>query len=351
MLTISPDQEAFDFEKHARVARDAFARVRGGYEDFAKRVEGLIRDILKRESFRIHTLESRAKALDSFYEKAQKPDEQLPGKPKYSEPMNDITDLAGVRVIAYLTDDTQAISEIVKREFRVLETIDKSSELMANRTVGYQSIHHIVELSDARCNLSEYSNFRGLKCEIQVRTILQHAWAELEHDMQYKADAQLSLELGRKVLLLAGLVEIVDEQFQTISDESARLRQDTLDRLRIGETETIEISGITLKYLIDHELGFNSTTSAGHYLFGAALTTKLLTKSFDDLKKIIDDSKELVRSIASSPLNWYYAIVIRAVGRDFMKRFKGAFSDISDDSNASWQSFSDKVLAIEPPMT
>jgi ppGpp synthetase/RelA/SpoT-type nucleotidyltranferase len=59
--------------------------------------------------------------------------------------------------------------------------------MAAGDELGYQSVHYLVQFSPERCALPEYQRFQGRIAEIQVRTVLQHGWAEIEHDIQYKA--------------------------------------------------------------------------------------------------------------------------------------------------------------------
>lgn len=76
---------------------------------------------------------------------------------------------------------------MIDNEFEVLERIDKTSS--DPDKLGYQSIHYLVRYPNTRTSLSDFQQFSDLIAEIQVRTILQHAWAEIEHDIQYKAVA------------------------------------------------------------------------------------------------------------------------------------------------------------------
>jgi ppGpp synthetase/RelA/SpoT-type nucleotidyltranferase len=75
---------------------------------------------------------------------------------------------------------------------------------------GYQSIHYLVQVSEARVALAEYARYRAMIAEIQVRTILQHAWAEIEHDIQYKSSVAMPSVIRRRFMSLAGLLEIAD---------------------------------------------------------------------------------------------------------------------------------------------
>jgi len=73
--------------------------------------------------------------------------------------------------------------------------------------------------------LSEYALFDKMKCEIQVRTILQHAWAEIEHDLVYKSPADIPFRVRRRFASLAGLLEIADREFESLRQDEMAVRR------------------------------------------------------------------------------------------------------------------------------
>lgn len=77
---------------------------------------------------------------------------------------------------------------------------------------GYCSVHYVVEMSQKRLNLYEHQAYEGLKCEIQIRSVLQHAWAEIEHDLGYKSEIAIPKRIRRNFSRLAGLLEIADKE-------------------------------------------------------------------------------------------------------------------------------------------
>jgi hypothetical protein len=98
-------------------------------------------------------------------------------------------------------------------------------------------MHHVVMLLPQRIALTEYAAFANLKAEIQTRSILQHAWAEIEHDLGYKTSHEVPRSIRRRFSRLAGLLELVDQEFERIRDEL-----DTYERevpLRIAEDSSV----------------------------------------------------------------------------------------------------------------
>lgn len=219
------DAEKFDFAAHRKSAAVQYAKIRPHYKQFAIAAKRILADTLSNEHVKYHSIESRAKEVDSFGKKAAKPSEFDPTNPKYPNPLKDITDMAGIRVITFLPRTVNEVCEYIEQEFAILEKIDKSAELLDEGKFGYQSIHFLVKMHPSRAGLAEYQSFRDLVLEIQVRTILQHAWAEMEHDIQYKSTIVIPTLIKRRFIALAGLLEIADREFQTLQDENERIRQ------------------------------------------------------------------------------------------------------------------------------
>lgn len=128
--------------------------------------------------------------------------------------MEQITDLAGIRLITHYEDDVDRVAQIIESEFVVdaVNSIDKRKALDPDR-FGYLSLHYVISLRDDRAALKEYRSFEGLKAEVQIRSILQHTWAEIEHDTGYKSDVEVPKHIRRRFSRLAGLLELADQEF------------------------------------------------------------------------------------------------------------------------------------------
>lgn len=207
-----------------------YRRSRPKYDDFCKEVKRILEKSLVEKRVRNHSIDARAKSVESFEEKlAKKKDD---GSPKYLKPFQQITDLAGVRVIAYTLDEVEEISHFVDDNFVIMEKRDVGEERIEKGDFGYQSIHYLVKMTEERLALPDYKAFEGLTCEIQIRTVLQHAWAEMEHDIQYKGSQNIPASVKRKFLSLAGLLEIADREFSSIQKEDKSLKRDVLSDLQ-----------------------------------------------------------------------------------------------------------------------
>lgn len=182
------------------------------YKSLSMSVESLISILIDSEYVIPHSINCRVKDRNSLSRKIEK-------KEKYSS-LQQIMDIVGLRIITNYSDEVDKIAEIIEKEFLIdaENSIDKRSSLDSDR-FGYLSLHYIVSLSPERCKLVEYKRFSGLKFEIQIRSILQHTWAEIEHDIGYKAKFEVPKPIRRKFSMLAGLLELADEQFVQIRDD------------------------------------------------------------------------------------------------------------------------------------
>ena len=162
----------------------------------------------------------------------------------------DITDICGIRLITFFEDEVDAVGAVIKREFTIDQrnSTDKRSLLDPDR-FGYLSLHFVASLSSERLQLTEYRRFGGIKLEIQIRSILQHAWAEIEHDLGYKAKHDLPVLIERRFSRLAGLLEIVDSEFVLIRKELNQYEHDAIDKV-VQDPNSIGIDKASLEAFI-----------------------------------------------------------------------------------------------------
>jgi putative GTP pyrophosphokinase len=197
--------------------------------------------------------------------------------------LKQITDLAGVRIITYLPSTVEEVNRLISDEFEIVELSDKGKVLIEEERFGYQSVHYLVRLRPERARLAEYERFTKSIAEIQVRTILQHAWAEIEHNIQYKSSAAIPLEIRRRFMAVAGVLEIADREFQTIQDEDRRLAHRASEVVEGGDLSGLEITPAALEQFLNKKLGSDSRISDWTYDF----TTRLLKNlGFRDLKQV-----------------------------------------------------------------
>ncbi|HDR7429038.1 MULTISPECIES: GTP pyrophosphokinase [Bacillus] len=216
------------------------------HEEFCKEVQGLLKTILKQNQINCHSIDSRVKEEDSLAAKVEK------GGNKYST-LNDITDVSGIRVITYFSDDVDKVASIIQNEFEIDETnsVDKRIILDPDR-FGYLSLHYVIKLNTVRTSLVEYQRFKDLKVEVQIRSILQHAWAEIEHDLGYKNKNSVPKVVKRDFSRLAGLLELADQEFVKIKEELVKYNENVKAEIQNTPSDVL-IDKISIKQLLNNE--------------------------------------------------------------------------------------------------
>jgi len=208
------------------------------YESLAKKVAEILKENVEQGEIQYQGITYRGKSLESFTTKAE--------EEKYTNPVDEIKDMAGVRVITYLETDVSKIAKIVEGLFSIdrVNSYDQSKLLGSDR-VGYRSVHYIAKFDKDRCKLPEYQKYKDLPFEIQIRSLLQHAWAEIEHDRNYKFSGKLPTELERRFYLVAGSLEMADHEFVAIATEIDKYKTEVKQDLSRGDLD-IEITTASL---------------------------------------------------------------------------------------------------------
>jgi hypothetical protein len=181
------------------------------------------------------------------------------------------------------------IGDCIREEFDVIEHTDHSSKLYQDERFGYQSEHYLVRINRKRIGLPEYEPHRGLVAEVQVRTILQHAWAEIEHDIQYKASITTPDTIRRKFMSLAGLLEIADREFQAIQDEDKELKRLARTSVEKGVLEEVEITADALRSYLYRRVGEGGLSTDYPYDLMAQILRRLGFTTFDQVEVCIKD--------------------------------------------------------------
>jgi ppGpp synthetase/RelA/SpoT-type nucleotidyltranferase len=216
------------------------------YKYRAARCEALVKELLGVEGQRVHSVTSRLKRRDKLEEKLER-------EGKNYKRLSEVTDTAGVRIITHFEDEVDRIGTLIEKEFGTdpERSIDKRKILDPDR-FGYLSLHYICGLHPNRLMLPENRRYTGLLCEIQIRSILQHAWAEIEHDLGYKPDNTVPAPIRRRFSRLAGLLEIADQEFRSIRDELENYAARVEDEIK-AEPSQVGIDDVSLAAFIRHD--------------------------------------------------------------------------------------------------
>ena len=187
------------------------------YPNAAADFLGAIEDVLSDAGLTYDHVTTRVKEWRSLRSKSRKrrPDGTL----MYPHPWQDIHDLIGVRVTTYHSTEIPRIIEALTEVFEVRRSVDKTAQTRVSGSFGYGSHHLILRVPPARV-APVLQAYAGREFEVQIRTVLQHAWAEFEHDIRYKRrgnTGKLAPEVDRAFTLAAGLIELADQQFDLIA--------------------------------------------------------------------------------------------------------------------------------------
>jgi putative GTP pyrophosphokinase len=212
------------------------------FNAFGGRISNLISDLLKRENLVIHQITNRTKDLDSLSKKIDK-------KIDHYSKITDITDIVGIRIITYLESDVDDVANIIKREFSIDESNSIDKRLLKVDQFGYRSLHIVANLNQQRCDLPEYKEYSTIKCEIQIRSVLQHAWAEIEHDLGYKGN-NVPDEFKRTFNRLAALLETADIEFVNLKKSLSKYERNVPELIK-NEPEVVDINKASILSFLD----------------------------------------------------------------------------------------------------
>ena len=211
VITELDNEEVKHLEKFIEEYKEQYEPL---YKILAQRIADLLQDLLTEELIPVAYIEQRAKKSESLLDKLK--------RKHCKEPLEEIKDLAGIRVVTYYNDDVSRVCDIVSREFNVdpLHSNDKINELEVDE-FGYRSFHLVCGFKEPRSNLPEWKRLSSLCFEVQVRSVLQHAWAAISHKLDYKSTSQAPQEIRRGLYRLSALLELADQEFASIRDRAA----------------------------------------------------------------------------------------------------------------------------------
>jgi putative GTP pyrophosphokinase len=244
------------------------------YDRLIKNVSIVIEEQLNNENISFLNLDTRIKSLDSSFEKIN--------RKNYSDPFDQIEDFCGIRIICYYPSDVEKIVSLLRKELLVHSEEDTQARLKPNE-FGYRSTHLIISVPGDWLKVPQYRGLDNIKAEIQVRTILMHAWAEIQHKLAYKNAEQVPDAFQRKLFRLSAKFEEADEQLEDIRDGLANYRSEIQPNSHLGVNglKGLPLNLDTLTILLDVAYPEKGKSESEN----AALLDELMHKSLlmDDL--------------------------------------------------------------------
>jgi predicted RNase H-like nuclease/ppGpp synthetase/RelA/SpoT-type nucleotidyltranferase len=272
--TLPPDLVPAPQEPTPGAVRDAiaeFAARRPALVGATDRYLHLVTTLLDDAGINYLDVTARTKSVASFAEKA---DRSVDGRRLYTDPLSELTDQIGLRIITFLRDDVTTVANLLAEEMQLLDDRDMGQETAREGRWGYASRHLLVAVEGEQQPAS-----------IQVRTVLQHAWAEFEHDIRYKGSIpeEDAPDLDRRFTLAAGLLELADREFSAIRERlkssPPAARSEQSDDPRIG-------TPVLATYLGNRfpDAGWSRTE---HYAWISGLLLELGVDSLDELDELL----------------------------------------------------------------
>ena len=221
-------------DPHSQAILEEYRRDLPFFEEKIGELKSRINDFLTSSGMIVAGLESRVKTEDSLAGKLE-----LKGH-KYSS-LSDITDIMGMRVITFYTDDVDKVASAMERMFEIDwdNSVDKR-KLHEIDSFGYLSLHYICYIPDSK-----------YRFEVQIRTVLQHAWANMNHDTGYKSGVEVPRKHLRNLSRLAGMLELVDEQFSLIRSEITDYRRRVRTLVSSGNLDDVPLDGDTFRSFLE----------------------------------------------------------------------------------------------------
>ena len=210
--------------------RDNLSRFR----EVEAEVEGSLKSTFSEAGLFLAGIEGRVKTEASLAGKLE-----LKGA-KYKS-LADITDIIGLRVITFYIDDVDKVASAVEKMFDVdwENSVDKR-KVHEIDSFGYLSLHYI-------CSRPDFP----YRFEIQIRTVLQHAWANMNHDTGYKSGVEIPIRYKRTMSRLAGMLELVDDEFSRMRSELSDYRRKVKALVASGNLGDVPLDGDTFRSYLD----------------------------------------------------------------------------------------------------
>ena len=288
-----------------RLILEDYRKQRDNFVKLGDTAHTLLTDMVKDLGLTVLAVEHRVKEEKSLAGKLER-------KGDAYNTLEDITDILGCRVICFLSDEIDKIGKKVEETFEVdWENSSDKRALIKEDTFGYLSLHYICSLPfgdkwpDELC---------GKKFEIQIRTILQHAWSAIHHDIGYKSDFGVPREINRQFARLAGLLELADDEFVRARDNMEAYTEDIRARIITDDADEIPINMISLNEYVLRNQRMQSVIREIADIAGAEISeidpesyipqlAFLGVKKLGDIEVMINENYELSMKLAKKALS------------------------------------------------
>ena len=224
-------------DSHAEELLSQYRALLPVYDEMAEVIPEKLKRFFDEAGIIVAALEHRVKEENSLAGKLR-----LKGG-KYKDIL-DITDILGLRVITFYIDDVDKVASVLERHFEIdwANSVDKRKAHDID-SFGYLSLHYICRIPESSYSDPAHPELNQIRFEVQMRTVLQHAWANMNHDTGYKSGVEIPKEYLRNLSRLAGMLELVDDEFSRIRRELADYRRRVQRLVSSGNLDEVLLDG------------------------------------------------------------------------------------------------------------
>ncbi len=253
------------------------------YESLRQEVLFILEAALAEAGIKTHSVTARVKDRARFLEKIE--------RKTYADPFVDTTDLVGARVVCLFLEDLPKLEALAETWFDVLEREDKVDGGSVD-AFGYMSHHYVCRLRQEHTG-PRYDRIKDIRFELQCRTLLQDAWANVSHHLAYKGEYSIPEELQRDFHALSGLFYVADQHFQLFFGASQEAEEEAVEELATTAEPDLRINRPRLRALLRQLYpGRRASDAAAVSEFVEELHEAGI-ESIDELRAALQSAKEV----------------------------------------------------------
>ena len=229
--------QSIPLDPHAQELLEQYRRLMPVYTRMAEVIPAQLKQFFSEAGIIVAALEHRVKEEKSLAGKLR-----LKGG-KYKDIL-DITDILGLRVITFYIDDVDKVASALERLYDIdwANSVDKRKAHDID-SFGYLSLHYICRIPESSFRDPAYPELNRIRFEVQMRTVLQHAWANMNHDTGYKSGVEIPTVYLRNLSRLAGMLELCDDEFSRIRRELSDYRRQVQNLVASGNLGDVALDG------------------------------------------------------------------------------------------------------------
>lgn len=293
-------------DAHSEILMEQYRKQLPSLQLLAKQAYTLLSKKLHEQGIELNAMEYRVKAEESLAGKLER-------KGNKYQTVTDVTDLVGLRIITFYTDDVDKVAAIVKHLFDVdwANSVDKR-KLHELTSFGYNSLHYICQMKAKTATIDGQPVVTGIPFEIQMRTALQHVWSAIEHDIGYKGKVKLPPEYRRQFSRLAGMLELADDEFSRLRTTMTEYRRQIQSLVKSGQLDEVALSTDSFRSFLElrpfDRLNQHIAAANQAEIFPMPLMNYLKAmelfgfQTLGDIQRFIDENKDDAYQLALSQL-------------------------------------------------